>query len=128
MLKLKDRRFTFKENRFIRFYIESGNASDAALKAGYKQRQSGYENLTKPYIQESFKHIADQVGITDEAIAKLLKAGLEADTGNEVKDFLIRHKYIDTILRLKGYLTKGKKSKSMGSCYDNFVMLYGKKN
>ncbi len=50
---------TERQRRFVDFYIETGNATEAARKAGYKEkcaRQTGAENLTKPvisaYIQE----------------------------------------------------------------------------
>lgn len=46
-------KLTEKQKRFADFYIESGNATEAAIKAGYSKRsakETGYENLTKPHI------------------------------------------------------------------------------
>ncbi len=47
-------RLTEKQKQFCDFYIETLNATEAALKAGYSSRTArfiGSENLTKPHIQ-----------------------------------------------------------------------------
>lgn len=44
---------TPKQKAFADYYIECGNATEAARKAGYSKstaRQTGAENLSKPYI------------------------------------------------------------------------------
>ena len=44
-----------RQKAFADYYIEYGNAAEAARKAGYSAntaRQMGKENLTKPYILE----------------------------------------------------------------------------
>ena len=57
---------TPKQKAFADYYIECGNATEAAIKAGYSKRTAkeiGYENLTKPhvyaYIAERQKQIED---------------------------------------------------------------------
>jgi len=57
---------TPKQKAFADYYIECGNATEAAKRAGYKDssaRQIGAENLTKPsisaYIAERQKQIED---------------------------------------------------------------------
>ena len=48
-------KLTIKQQRFADEYIISGNATDAAIKAGYAKRaayQQGAENLKKPHIRE----------------------------------------------------------------------------
>ncbi|EJE97706.1 terminase small subunit [Liquorilactobacillus mali] len=48
-------KLTLKQKRFADEYIISGNATDAAIKAGYSKktaRSIGQENLTKPAIRE----------------------------------------------------------------------------
>lgn len=43
-----------KQKKFCDYYLESGNATEAAIKAGYSKktaRQTGSENLSKPYIK-----------------------------------------------------------------------------
>lgn len=45
---------TPKQQAFVEYYAASGNATDAARKAGYKNPRSvGCENLTKPDIQQA---------------------------------------------------------------------------
>lgn len=46
---------TEKQRRFCDFYIESGNATESAKKAGYSAKTAkavGSENLTKPYLRD----------------------------------------------------------------------------
>ncbi|QHS19959.1 terminase small subunit [Lactiplantibacillus plantarum] len=61
------RKLTPKQQRFADEYIKSGNAADAARKAGYSNRSArsvGQENLTKPdikqYIDERMAEIASK--------------------------------------------------------------------
>lgn len=45
---------TEKQKRFCDYYLESSNATESAIKAGYSKktaRQTGSENLSKPYIK-----------------------------------------------------------------------------
>ncbi len=60
------RKLTIKQQKFIDEYIISGNATQAAIKAGYSKKTArfiGVENLTKPYIsklvKEKLKKIED---------------------------------------------------------------------
>lgn len=61
------RKLTPKQCKFADEYIKSGNAADAARKAGYSKRSArsvGQENLTKPdikqYIDEQMAEIASK--------------------------------------------------------------------
>ncbi|WP_050613342.1 terminase small subunit [Bacillus testis] len=60
-------KLTEKQKRFADYYIECGNASESAVKAGYSEKtatEMGYENLRKPhlkaYIDERLKELADK--------------------------------------------------------------------
>ena len=47
-------KLTEKQKRFIDYYIETGNASEAARRAGYSEKTAGWigqENLQKPTIK-----------------------------------------------------------------------------
>lgn len=49
---------TPKQKAFCEYYIETGNAAEAARRAGYREKtayQTGAENLRKPYIAEYIK-------------------------------------------------------------------------
>jgi len=55
---------TEKQTRFIEAYLASGNATQAAIQAGYPTKsaqQVGSENLLKPVIQEALKTRREQV-------------------------------------------------------------------
>lgn len=62
-----DKKLTPKQKAFADYYIETGNATEAAIKAGYNKktaRQIGSMNLTKvdikQYIEERLSKIEDE--------------------------------------------------------------------
>jgi phage terminase small subunit len=58
-------KLTEKQKRFCDYYIETGNATEAARKAGYSQKTAksiGQENLTKPYLKN---YIAEKMAEKD---------------------------------------------------------------
>lgn len=72
-------RLTVRQKAFADYYIECGNASEAARRAGYSQKtafRSGQENMQKPAISQYIRERMDK--IQDKRIAK----------GDEVLQFL----------------------------------------
>jgi phage terminase small subunit len=72
-------KLTEKQKRFVDYYIKLGNATEAALKAGYSKktaRSIGQENLTKPDIKQRI----------DEQLAKIESARVADAT--EVMQYL----------------------------------------
>ena len=72
-------KLTEKQRRFVDYYIETGNASEAARRAGYSEKTAGWigqENLQKPTIKAAID--ARLKDLEDKRIAK-------ADDG-EVKE------------------------------------------
>lgn len=72
-------KLTPKQKAFADYYIECGNATEAARKAGYSQRaarQIGTENLSKPSISA---YIAERTKPTEQK---------RIATGDEVMEFL----------------------------------------
>lgn len=70
---------TIKERRFVKEYLKTGNATEAASRVyDVKDRMSasaiGGENLGKLTITD----ILDKYGVTDEKIATTVKEGMEA--------------------------------------------------
>lgn len=58
-------KLTPKQKAFADYYIECGNATEAARKAGYSENaatETGYENLRKPHISA---YIAERMGTQD---------------------------------------------------------------
>jgi len=52
-----------KQKRFIEEYLVDLNATQAAIRAGYKKtfaKDQGYENLTKPHIQEAIQEAMER--------------------------------------------------------------------
>lgn len=113
-------RLTLKQKKFVKAYFETGNATEAARQAGYspkRARQAGSENVAKRDLsQEAMAEILDKAGLTDEAIAHKLSEGADAkETKFFARDGLVietrdvaawgvRHSYLETALKAKGYL------------------------
>ncbi len=89
------------------------SVSKAMLNVGYdKDTASKPQNLTK---SKGFRELLDQMGVSDEKLAKVLNEGLEATKvvvmGKESKEAFVdiqpdhptRHKFLETGLKLKGY-------------------------
>ena len=70
-------KMTPKQKAFADYYIECGNATEAARKAGYKQHHvQGSQNLEKlsvsTYIEERLKQIeSDRIATADEVLRYL---------------------------------------------------------
>ena len=55
---------TEKQRKFCDYYIDSGNATEAARKAGYSVKSAkviGAENLTKPYLADYIRDKLDEM-------------------------------------------------------------------
>ncbi|MDB8805027.1 terminase small subunit [Romboutsia sp. 1001216sp1] len=84
-------KLTPKQKAFADFYIELGNATESAIKAGYSKKTAkevGYENLTKPhiknYVEERMKQIeSDRIAKAEEVLA-FLSASLRGEVLEEV--------------------------------------------
>lgn len=64
---MEHRKLTVKQRRFAQEYIKTGNATEAALRAGYSKSTAGaigHENLKKPniqaYLKKRMKEIEDE--------------------------------------------------------------------
>jgi len=111
---------TERQKRFVDNYIDSGNGAEAARNAGYAEgnaRQQANENITKPDIKAAIADRMDSAGITEAKLLKVLEEGLAAtrthldkDGGiEETDDFLTRHKYLETGLKLRDAFPAEKK-------------------
>ena len=88
---MKNVKLTVKQKKFCDYYIELGNATEAAMKAGYSKktaRQTGNENLTKPYIKsyidEKMKEIEDKQIAKAEEVLKYLTSVMKGEESEEV--------------------------------------------
>lgn len=79
-----------RQTRFVEEYLVDLNATQAAIRAGYSKNTAaeiGYENLTKPHIQDAIakgkKSISNRVEVTqDRVIAGMLEFA-DADLSDE---------------------------------------------
>ena len=116
-----EQQLTIKQRKWLDKYLETGSATAAALYA-YDIKDDnretaasiGYENLRKL----DYTEFLEAAGITDDLLQKKILEGLDADrtvsavnTGKnatasssdfvDVPDFMARHKYLETALKLK---------------------------
>jgi phage terminase small subunit len=87
-------KLTEKQRRFADYYIETGNATESAVRAGYSGKTSaemGYENLNKPhikgYIDEQLKLLADKRIMNAEEVMRLLSSIARNEEEEEVVVF-----------------------------------------
>ena len=137
-----ERQLTLKQRKWLKLYLEIGNATEAAMQVyDCKDRDSaksmGWENLTKL----DFAELMEESGLTDDLLQQKIMEGLVSNrvisaqvivkstdpkvrdktaTARDVDfidvpDMAIRHKYLETALKLKKRLidrvdltTKGK--------------------
>jgi len=85
-------KLTEKQKRFVDYYIETGNATEAARKAGYSEktaRSVGAENLTKPDIRKAIDEALQQLQSERIADAKEVMEYLTAVMRREYKECVV---------------------------------------
>lgn len=106
---------TIKQATAAKYIAEGDSVSKAMRKAGYKP--SAAKNPKLLTESKSFRETLEKLGISDVKLAQRLNEGLDATkpiykNNNATKkvelvdhspDFAVRHKYVETSLRLKGH-------------------------
>jgi phage terminase small subunit len=93
-------KLTEKQKRFADYYIETGNATESAIRAGYSQNtatETGYENLRKPHIKEYIEErnkALESHRIADMTEVKEFWTNLLRDVQADAKDRLKASEYI----------------------------------
>lgn len=84
-------KLTLKQQRFADEYIISGNATDAAIKAGYSKKTANRiatENLSKlviqTYIDEKLKELSDKKIADQQEVLAYLTSVLRGETQSEI--------------------------------------------
>lgn len=89
-----DQPLTLRQEKFIRFYLETGNGAEAARQAGYSPhtaRVIAYENLLKPYIKKAIATKRNQLmQDSDEKIAHYLSMLEQESNGADQSSSRIR--------------------------------------
>jgi hypothetical protein len=129
---------TLKQRKWMKLYLTHGNAKKAALEVYDCTEESagqiGYENLRKL----DYSDFLEEAGITDRLLQEKIMEGLDATktvsaikTSREagadstdfidVPDFMARHKYLETTLKLK----KRMEEKDNGHTGGNITVVIG---
>ncbi len=84
-------KLTEKQKRFADYYIETGNATESAVKAGYSKKTAAViatENLIKPniknYIDRKLKALEDERTASAKEILEMLTASMRGEIKEEV--------------------------------------------
>ncbi len=84
-------KLTEKQKRFADYYIETGNKTEAAVKAGYSKKTArviGQENLLKPavknYIDEKLEEMSSQRIASANEVMELLTSAARGELEEEV--------------------------------------------
>lgn len=96
---------TVKERKYVQEYIKTGNATQAVKNAyNPKDHQSALVMANNLTHKIDISQAIDRAGLTDEKLVKLLEDGMvNPMTADGRKDYAIRHKYLETAFKLKGY-------------------------
>lgn len=104
LMKRQRKPLNAREEMIARLMVQGQTAKEASKSAGYKSTTPAYSERVRDRIQDILK----DNGLGLDVIAVKLREGLEATkiVGNsndfiEVPDYITRHKYIDTLLRLQ---------------------------
>lgn len=109
---------TEKQRRFVEEYPVDWNATQAAIRAGYKEKaayRTGWENLRKPQIQEAIaRQVEDRSNrtqVTQDYVIKMLVKNLERamqyeavldDDGNAIGEYRYAGNVANKALELLG--------------------------
>ena len=84
-------KLTEKQKRFADYYIETGNITEAAVKAGYSKKTArviGQENLQKPaiksYIDEKLEAMQDERTASAKEVLEFLTKSMRGELDEEV--------------------------------------------
>ena len=84
-------KLTEKQKRFADYYIETGNITEAAVKAGYSKKTArviGQENLLKPaikgYIDEKLETMQDERTASAKEVLEFLTRSMRGEIKEEV--------------------------------------------
>lgn len=116
-------RLTLKQAKWLSVYIQTGNATEAAMQAyNVKNReyaaQIGWENVRKLDIQG----LMEEMGLTDvallnaaaEGLTKSMKVTPTGESFVETEDYATRHRYLETLLKLKKRLGSDSSTTNIG--------------
>jgi phage terminase small subunit len=111
---------TLKQRKWLKLYLELGNATEAAFRVyDCKDRDSAHAIGSENIRKLAFADLLEEGGVTNAKLQEKIKEGLDAtrvvsakitsknadeatDDFIEVPDYLVRHKYVETAVKIKG--------------------------
>lgn len=109
--KLKKPKISTKARKYVKNKVAGMSDYQAAVNAGYSKNTAvaAKQNIENPSVQELISTLMDKKGLTDDKLLQFLKDGLEKSTkihGTdddfvEIPDYAVRHRYLETALKLK---------------------------
>lgn len=109
---LSNQKLSLKQRKWIEAYLETGNATEAAMRVYNCKNRDVARNIGGQNVAKlSFDELMDGLGLSDHKILKKIDEGLNATKplviGSKVakvEDYSTRHRYVETSLKLKGRL------------------------
>jgi len=104
---LRGKRKTRQQKRYVDALARTGDVSKACEVAGFADNSYGYFLNRQPHIQTMLQQALEKYKLNDDKVAMEIDNGLKAtyvkkDKGEEYPDFHARHKYLDTLIKIKG--------------------------
>jgi len=106
----KERELTIKQQKWLKLYIQTGNATKAAQEAyncstDDSASQIGHQNVRKLQDHARMREALDMANLGVPRILKTASEGLDAiqvaSNGQMVADYRARQRYLDTLLKLR---------------------------
>jgi len=120
---------TERQKRFAEYYIETGNARQAAIKAGYSEgyaehvkRQKG----VKEYLRERLGLMDEERVASADEVLRFLTDVMRGDAGDDEKACNLRMKAAEMIAKRMGYFTdNGEKTVEKAVVVDDIPEIAG---
>jgi len=131
MVKKKPK-ISIRARRYIKNKVSGMSDYQSALKAGYAPataiKASSKDGVENRSVKKLLTDLMDEKGLTDEHLLDKTQEGLNEankihgsdDNFVEVPDYGVRHKYLETALRLKGH---GQQTAPAVAIQQNFMEL-----
>ena len=112
-----------KQKAFCENYVSCGNATQAAIYAGYSAKTAksiGAENLSKPYLADHIKKLQSKIEDSKIMSAKERQETLSSIARNPDEKSESRIKAIDTLNKMTGeYIQQVQMSGTINNPYEN---------